>query len=131
MKPWGSAHAHPPAGEAWWVVCLCAAWCNTCTDYRATFDAVAKDWPQMRFEWLDIEDEAEMAGELEVETFPTLLVADGDCICFLGPLLPHAGVLTRLIGSLRSAGLQPHGLSHAPGLAHAQGVLQRLRSARA
>ncbi|MGP1628979.1 MAG: thioredoxin family protein [Giesbergeria sp.] len=95
---------HPkPSLHCWWVVCLCAAWCDTCGDYRATFDAVAREWPAMRFEWVDIEDEAEVTGELDVETFPTVLVADaGGCARFLGPLLPQAGVLTRLISSLHA-----------------------------
>lgn len=90
--------------DAWWVVCLCAAWCNTCTDYRAPFDAMAREWPQMRFEWLDIEDESDIAGDLDVETFPTVLVADGQHVRFVGPLLPHAGILNRLIISLRESG---------------------------
>lgn len=95
----------PPASnvsqpKTWWVVCLCAAWCNTCTGYRATFDSIALEWPQVRFEWLDIEDEADIAGDLDVETFPTVLVADGKQVRFLGPVLPQAGVLSRLVTSL-------------------------------
>ena len=95
------SRAEPPAGP-WWVVCLCAEWCTTCGAYRATFDAVAREWPAVRFEWVDIEDEAELMGDLDVETFPTLLVAGEGSARFLGPLLPHAHVLTRLIGSLQT-----------------------------
>ena len=97
-----SAYTQPPA-DAWWVVCLCAAWCNTCGRYREMFDAVACEWPGVRFEWVDIEDEAEVMGDVDVETFPTLLIADASGARFLGPLLPHASVLTRLIGSLYAA----------------------------
>ena len=25
------------------VACLCAAWCKTCTEFRGTFDKLAKD----------------------------------------------------------------------------------------
>ena len=118
-----------PAADAWWVVCLCAAWCNTCTEYRTTFDAVARDWPQMRFEWLDIEDESEIAGDLDVETFPTVLVADGDSVRFLGPLLPQAGVLTRLIASLHGIGKMAEGVD-VQANAEAQAVFESLRSTR-
>lgn len=112
--------------ETWWVVCLCAAWCGTCTDYRATFDAVARDWPQMRFEWLDIEDEADIAGDLDVETFPTVLVTDGQQVRFVGPILPQAGVLSRLVANL-------HATSGNPSQADvkAQEVFENLRRSRA
>lgn len=115
-----------PAPDAWWVVCLCAAWCNTCDDYRATFEAVAREWPGVRFEWVDIEDEAEITGDVDVETFPTLLVADAGGARFFGPLLPHSGVLTRLIGSLQAP------VSGAPGGAgpEAQALYGRVLAAR-
>jgi thiol-disulfide isomerase/thioredoxin len=83
-----------------WVVCLCADWCGTCREYRPAFDQVAAQYPGLRFLWLDIEDEAELVGELDIETFPTLLIADGARIRFAGPLLPHAGTLSRLLGAL-------------------------------
>ncbi len=117
----------PPSHSSWWVVCLCAAWCNTCGDYRATFDAVAREWPAMRFEWLDVEDESELAGDLDVETFPTLLIADGGHARFFGPLLPHAGVLSRLIASLESTDW-----ARAEPLSDdAQALFERIRGARA
>ncbi len=83
-----TAPAAQPGG--WWAVCLCAGWCGTCRDYRALFDALAQAHPEVRFEWVDIEDESELAGDLDVETFPTLLIADGRKAHFLGPLLPQA-----------------------------------------
>ena len=73
--------------------CLCASWCGVCRDYRAVFDALALEHPQARFVWVDVEDEEDVAGELDVETFPTLLLADGLHARFLGPLLPQGGVL--------------------------------------
>jgi thioredoxin 1 len=67
-------------------VCLCANWCGTCRDYRPLFDDLARAHPQVRFVWVDIEDDADLAGDLDVETFPTLLIADGTTARFLGPL---------------------------------------------
>lgn len=121
-----SLAAQAPPASSWWVVCLCAAWCNTCTEYRATFDAVAREWPALRFEWVDIEDEAEVAGDVDVETFPTLLVGDASGVRFLGPLLPQAGVLTRLIASLHAAAPG----SAARGDAQAQALFERIRASR-
>ncbi len=81
------------------VACLCAAWCNVCRDYRTGFDALAAraDPARLRLVWIDIEDEADRLGELEVENFPTLLVAHGTKPLFLGPLTPQPAVLERLI----------------------------------
>lgn len=94
-------NSHPPNGAAWrWVVCLCADWCGTCRDYRPVFDQVAAEHPGTAFLWLDIEDQAALVGELDIETFPTLLIADGARLRFAGPLLPHAGTLSRLLGAL-------------------------------
>ena len=39
------------------VACLCAAWCGTCRDYRAGFEALAARFPEARFLWLDVEDD--------------------------------------------------------------------------
>lgn len=111
------------AASGWWAVCLCADWCGTCRDYRALFEALALEHPGVRFVWVDIEDEADVAGDLDVETFPTLLVADGQTARFLGPLLPQAGVLSRLIESLQSA---PGGGRADP---QAQAVFERVRAA--
>ncbi|MFI5445220.1 thioredoxin family protein [Polaromonas sp. UC242_47] len=83
-----------------WVACLCADWCGTCRDYRTVFNQVAMEYPGMVFLWLDIEDQAALVGELDIETFPTLLIADGAELRFAGPLLPHAGTLSRMVGAL-------------------------------
>ena len=55
-----------------WVVCLCAEWCGLCRDYEAVFAQMAQRFPAFRFVWLDIEDQAELVGDMDVETFPTL-----------------------------------------------------------
>jgi thioredoxin-like negative regulator of GroEL len=85
-----------------WVVCLCAEWCGTCRDYRPLMAQVARAHPQFRFAWVDIEDHAELADAFDVETFPTLLIAGADGTRFLGPLLPHAETLARMLGALQA-----------------------------
>lgn len=80
------------------VACLCAAWCRTCDEYRATFEALQRQFgAQAQFRWVDIEDDEDALGNLDVVDFPTLLVAEGETIHFAGPVLPHAQAARQLI----------------------------------
>lgn len=116
--------SEPPLATTWWVICLCAQWCRVCDEYRVLFDALAQELPQTRFVWVDVEDEDEIAGDLDVETFPTLLIADGSHARFLGPLLPQTQVLARLLASL-----QADASNVQPVSALAQAVFERVQAA--
>ena len=87
----------------WWVICLCAEWCGVCREWREPFGELATAHPGLRFAWIDVEDEANAMGDLDIETFPTILVAQGDSPRFFGPVQPSAGQLSRLLTSLRDA----------------------------
>ncbi len=120
-------HAAPAAAQAqpdWWLVCFCAQWCGVCREFRAAFDALARERPQLHLAWVDVEDEEEVVGDLDVETFPTVLVAGGGQVRFFGPVQPHAGMLGRLIdGLLGAPGAQPPD-------AATQALLQRVLDSR-
>lgn len=92
-----------PDEPGWRVVCLCAAWCRVCEAYQPVFEALARRHPEVVFRWLDIEDEADVLGDLDVETFPCLLVLEGRCPRFFGPLLPQPEPLERLLAALRAS----------------------------
>ena len=113
------------AQESWHVICLCAAWCGVCRDWRAAFDAAAGAHPQARFDWVDVEDEADALGEVDVETFPTVLIAQGSRPRFYGPVLPSAAQLGRLLASLEtdSAAGAPVPAEAGPLLARLQAVV--------
>ncbi|MGI4717163.1 MAG: thioredoxin family protein [Janthinobacterium lividum] len=85
------------SGDALTVACLCAAWCGTCSSYRATFEELAGRHPDKTFVWIDIEDQADVVGDLDVENFPTLLVQRGDTVAFFGTMLPDGAVAERLV----------------------------------
>jgi|SRR5450830_13927 len=87
------------AGDHWIVACLCAAWCGTCGSYRATFDELAARHPDKFFIWIDIEDQADVVGDLDVENFPTLLIQHHELVAFFGTMLPDVGVAHRLVQS--------------------------------
>ena len=95
------------------VACLCARWCRTCETYRDTLEAVrdalhaADPEAALRFAWVDIEDESELVGDLDIEDFPTILLARGDQVLFFGPMLPHAQTLERLLRGAIAGDLAP------------------------
>jgi hypothetical protein len=81
----------------WIVACLCAAWCGTCGSYRAAFDTLAARHPDKLFVWIDIEDQADVVGDLDVENFPTLLIQRADLVAFFGTMLPDPALAARLV----------------------------------
>jgi thioredoxin 1 len=88
------------SGMEFHVLCLCAEWCHTCVEYRPGFLDLAREFPRARFRWVDIEDEADEVGDLEVENFPTIRVTHGEELLFHGPMEPLHGQLRRLLASL-------------------------------
>ncbi len=102
-----------PGSEPLLVACLCAQWCRTCDAYRdtlvATRDAMRVGHPDAatRFVWVDIEDESDLIGDLDIEDFPTILLARGDRVLFFGPVMPHAQTLDRLVRSALDADPPP------------------------
>ena len=101
-----------PAAEPLLVACLCAQWCRTCDAYRDTLLGARESLlrhPDVatRFLWIDIEDESELIGDLDIEDFPTLLLARGDAVLFFGPIRPHAQTIDRLLRGAVAGELPP------------------------
>ncbi len=85
------------AGTKLLIACLCAQWCGTCNDYAPLFQQLKQDYPLAQFAWIDIEDEADLVDPVEVENFPTILIAKGRHAHFFGTVTPHIETLRRLI----------------------------------
>jgi thioredoxin 1 len=86
------------------VACLCADWCGACREYKPLFDSLARKFPNVRFLWVDVEDDADLIDPIEVEDFPTILIAKEHksngfnmLPLFFGTVLPHIETLERLI----------------------------------
>jgi len=104
------------------VACLCAAWCRLCDSYRETFAQLREQHPGCRFVWVDIEDDAELLGDLDVETFPTFVIGVGSQLRFIGPVTPQLATAQRLIESVLQSGAASPGASP-----EAQALLSRLQ----
>lgn len=94
-----TAQATPAGPFSLWAVCLCAQWCATCREYQPAFEALAlaRQFTHIRFIWVDVEEHADMVGDYDVETFPTVLLANHRGVHFAGPVLPQIAVLERLL----------------------------------
>ena len=119
------------AAPTFHVACLCAAWCRTCEGYQAVFEQAVSELAAagvaLRSRWGDIEDEADLVGDADVETFPTLLIADARDVRFAGPLTPQPDTLRRL---LRAALVQAAADADRPAVApEIEAFAQRLRGA--
>lgn len=103
------------------VACLCAEWCSTCREYRTLFDQLAAQMAGVRFVWIDIEDDAELVDPIEVEDFPTVLIASRNQAVFFGTVLPHIQTLQRLIETQHTGSV-----SAAPTDVEVKGLIDRL-----
>lgn len=81
------------------VACLCAAWCDVCQSWRERFVALADQHPDTLFLWIDIEDQAGLVGDLDIDNFPTLLLQRDDVVTFYGTLQPETAQVARLLAT--------------------------------
>jgi len=105
------------------VACLCADWCYICGAYRAVFDSLRDEFDAgVRFEWVDIEDDEGALGSVDVDDFPTLMIARGHAVVFFGP------VMARRDAALRAVQRAQRGESAAIDDAQLQSLAARIRA---
>jgi thioredoxin reductase (NADPH) len=85
------------------VVSLCAAWCDTCDVFRAAYERLASVRSSIAFVWLDIEDDAALCGDVDIENFPTLAIYRGREPVHFGVSLPTEAVVGRMIDALAAS----------------------------
>jgi thioredoxin 1 len=91
------------------VVCLCADWCSACRAWQPDWAALAARHPQVQWQWLDIEDEADLMDTvgLDIETFPTVLLMRDDRALHLGPVLPQPAQVEQLMARVGDPSAHP------------------------
>jgi protein-disulfide isomerase-like protein with CxxC motif len=77
--------------------------------------------PQARFVWVDVEEHDDLLQDLDIENFPTLLIADAQQQArFAGTVLPHLETLQRMCKAALAGDLplvtDEEWLTVAPGL---------------
>lgn len=95
--------ALPATGDRVVVLALCAEWCGACREFRPLLERIAAARPQLLFAWADTENDADALGDVDVDDFPTLLVARGATVLHYGVSLPLEAVVARLVDVLAQA----------------------------
>lgn len=117
-----------PLPERWLVACLCADWCHVCQDYRPTFASLAGEFADAAaFVWVDIEDDEDALGAIDVDDFPTLVIARGSQVCHFAAVVPNAPTGRRLIQRALAGGLAPRADALLAGLPERLHALHRAR----
>lgn len=108
LTPISALSGHPRlATSPLVVVALCADWCGTCRDFQQVLHRLAEARPEIVFAWADIEDDAELVGDIDVESFPTLAVFRAGQALHYGVSLPQEGLVARMIDTLATRAPEP------------------------
>jgi len=92
--------------STWMVVCFCAGWCGSCREYRPQLEELAGSRQDVRFFWVDIEDHADILGELDIDKFPTLSIQRGNIVTFYSCIHPDAKLAERILQSMMDETLE-------------------------
>jgi thioredoxin 1 len=93
--------------KPWLIACLCAGWCDTCESYKEAFAQFSSRNPDQCFAWIDIEDQADLVEQVDIDNFPMMLIEHSGNTLFLGSMLPDTAQLEKLIRSLQEASADP------------------------
>ena len=85
------------------VACLCAQWCGVCRDWQPQFTALAERFPQARWLWVDVEDQADAQDGYEPENFPVLAVQRGTTLLYCATLPQQIATWERTIRAVAAA----------------------------
>lgn len=82
------------------VAFICATWCATCREFLPQVQRLADANPHASFLALDVEADADLLGDIDVDDFPTLVVAHPRGVLYYGPTVPQVPVVQRLLDDL-------------------------------
>ena len=79
------------------ILVVCADWCSVCRGYKVTLN----DLSEFDINWIDINDFESLTDEIEVETFPTVIIFNEMDVLFLGAVEPNKNALISLLSALK------------------------------
>ncbi|MCC7006288.1 MAG: thioredoxin family protein [Ottowia sp.] len=82
------------------LILFCAEWCGSCREFKTHFNALKIDG--LSKHWLDIEDNAELVDEIEIDNLPTIFAVSADGLSFyFGEIPPNKVFLEKILSDIR------------------------------
>jgi len=97
MKDIGVSPPSSPDDPPLTVVTFCAQWCGTCRSFEDELRKLLDAHSHTRLLWLDIEDDAELVDDIDVENFPTVAIFRSGTPLYFGTTLPQQHVVSQLL----------------------------------
>lgn len=94
--------------NTWLFVCFCAGWCNSCREYLPQLKKLAKARKDVHFIWVDIEEHADMLGDLDIYKFPSILIQYDNTVAFYSCIHPDAALSERVLQSMIDTPIEEH-----------------------
>jgi thiol-disulfide isomerase/thioredoxin len=83
-------------------IAFCARWCGACREFRAVLETIAHQETQIRFAWIDIEDDIAEIPEIDTidfENFPVIGIFRKEIPLYFGVSMPGENIIRRLLAS--------------------------------
>ncbi|WP_114652174.1 thioredoxin domain-containing protein [Polynucleobacter necessarius] len=88
------------------LILFCAEWCGSCREFKEHFNSINADG--LSKVWLDIEDEASLINEINIDNLPTILaVSDDGHTYFFGEIPPNKTFLEKILQDISLGKLAP------------------------
>jgi len=89
-------------GDGIVLVDFWATWCGPCRSFAPIFEQAAQENPDVVFAKVDTEAEQELAGGLQIQSIPTLMIFRDGILMFSQPGALPKGTLDDLISQVRA-----------------------------
>jgi thiol-disulfide isomerase/thioredoxin len=87
------------------AIFLCARWCSVCRDFflscKTTAARYSQQYPDTFFLYLDIEEDENITGDIDVDNFPTLLVFRNETLLHFKPIIAREEAMIQNLQILR------------------------------
>ncbi len=88
------------------LILFCAEWCGSCREFKEHFNSINRD--ELSKVWLDIEDDASLIDEIDIDNLPTILAVSGDGhTYYFGEIPPNKTFLEKILQDISLEKLAP------------------------